>query len=73
MTPDLAQQTAPPGIEGVCHLCQTTQQVRHCVKCDHWFCEACRRRWASRGLAAVKQMIGGREPGCCGPPLASIR
>ena len=52
---------------GKCHLCQKQKMVEYCGKCAHWFCDGCRKRYFDRGIAAVKQMIGGRKPGCCGP------
>ena len=56
---------------GRCHLCQDrTADVTYCALCDHWFCETCRKRWFGRGLAFVKQLVGGKLPGCCGPQEA---
>jgi hypothetical protein len=53
---------------GRCHLCQETGiPIAFCRLCDHWFCDRCRSRWARRGLAAVRQVIMGKWPGCCGP------
>jgi hypothetical protein len=53
---------------GRCHLCQDRHaEITYCELCEHWFCEACRERWFWRGLEFLKQLAGGRLPGCCGP------
>jgi hypothetical protein len=52
---------------GRCHLCQNDKDIIWCKVCEHWFCEECRRRYWSRGLAAVRELVGGRTPNCCGP------
>lgn len=52
---------------GRCHLCQDRVEILYCSICEHWFCEECRNRWFKRGLEFVKQLAGGRQPGCCGP------
>jgi len=51
---------------GKCHICKEQTFIRFCKLCDHWFCNDCRGKYWSRGLAAVKEMIGGKTPGCCG-------
>lgn len=51
----------------ICHLCKGFSDVRYCPRCDHWFCKECRGKYFSRGLEALKQMVKGREAGCCGP------
>lgn len=52
---------------GKCHLCQEDKPILWCKLCQHWFCADCRRRYWSRGLEAVREMVGGRQDGCCGP------
>lgn len=51
---------------GKCHICKEQTLIRFCKLCDHWFCNDCRKKYWSRGLAAVREMIGGKHPGCCG-------
>ena len=51
---------------GRCHLCARKREVAYCEACDHWFCEACRDRWFDRTVEFVKQLVGGKHPGCCG-------
>ncbi len=51
---------------GKCHICKEQAWVGFCKLCDHWFCDKCRQKYWARGLAAVKQMVGGKTPGCCG-------
>jgi hypothetical protein len=51
---------------GKCHFHEGIVEIEYCPACQHFFCEDCRRRYWARGLAAVKQMIGGRRKGCCG-------
>lgn len=55
------------GEYGKCHLCCWLGTVKYCPKCDHWFCKSCRKLYFRRGLAALKQLIQGKTPGCCGP------
>lgn len=55
---------------GACHLCKRLRDVQLCQMCDHWFCGDCKTRrfnnlW-NRGVEAVKQVVGGKKPGCCG-------
>ena len=57
---------APPDVPGRCHLCGYAELVRYCDTCGHWFCEGCRDRYFDRGLEAIKELIGGRRPNCCG-------
>ncbi len=52
---------------GLCHICQMVGQIKYCSKCDHWFCKKCRRQFFWRGLEALKELVKGRQPGCCGP------
>jgi len=52
---------------GLCHICQLAGEIGYCVLCEHWFCEGCRDAWFERGLAWVKELVGGRREGCCGP------
>jgi hypothetical protein len=52
---------------GKCHLCKETKPVSYCETCEHFFCPDCRVKWFPRGLEAIKQMVAGRTPGCCGP------
>lgn len=55
---------------GKCHLCEPAagnRVIRYCGACDHWFCSECRRKYWHRGWEAIKQLIGGKSPGCCGP------
>ena len=53
--------------QGQCHICKRAALITFCRLCDHWFCEYCRGQYWSRGLEAVKQLVGGRTEGCCGP------
>jgi Zinc finger, C3HC4 type (RING finger) len=57
---------------GRCHICEQTLEVDYCDLCDHWFCEGCRRRWFSRGVSAVKALIGWPRENCCGPVVAGV-
>ena len=59
--------TAPQETIGRCHLCQMRTEIAYCPVCDHWFCAACRIRWFDRGVAFIKELTGGKQPGCCGP------
>lgn len=53
---------------GKCHICKAIKEdIKWCNLCKHWFCQACRRDYFHRGLEAVKELIGGTQPGCCGP------
>lgn len=52
---------------GKCHVCQQEKAIRHCPLCDHWFCGRCRWRLWPRGLGFVKELVGSRAEGCCGP------
>lgn len=54
-------------LTGRCHICQQLLEVRYCSACDHWFCEDCRGAYFSRGLAWLKELVGGKRAGCCGP------
>lgn len=54
-------------VEGKCHICQDLKKVKYCSVCDHWFCADCRNRFFWRGLEAIKVLVSGSEPGCCGP------
>ncbi len=54
---------------GRCHICEQACAVSFCEFCGHWFCETCRSEWWERGLAAIRAMVGGSHPGCCGPVL----
>jgi len=52
---------------GKCHICKEMDKpIAWCGKCEHWFCQECRRKYWSRGIEAIKQLIGGKVPGCCG-------
>lgn len=59
----------PAGVvEGKCHLCREEHAlIMYCKACDHWMCGVCRKKWFNRGLAALKEVLGGRQEGCCGP------
>jgi hypothetical protein len=52
---------------GLCHICKEIKRISYCELCGHWTCPDCRGRYWQRGLAAVKEMLGGHTPGCCGP------
>jgi hypothetical protein len=62
---------------GTCHMCKVkadetgtqpeARAIKFCPLCKHWFCKACRGNFFGRGLEAVKQLVGGRRDGCCGP------
>lgn len=52
---------------GICHICKRSALIRFCPVCDHWFCQNCRKAFFWRGLEAVKELIVGKHPGCCGP------
>jgi hypothetical protein len=59
-------------MQGKCHICEEQKDIKWCGICQHWFCGDCRTKYWHRGLEAVKQMIGGKKPGCCGPSLQEI-
>jgi hypothetical protein len=62
-----------PVVIGRCHLCQDRfAEIVYCGLCEHWFCESCRGRWFWRGLEFVRQLAGGRQPGCCGPAQSEV-
>ena len=71
MSIDLSTQasyTTPVHEEvGKCHICERSAPIRYCGMCEHWFCQSCRKAFFWRGLAAVKEKISGKQPGCCGP------
>lgn len=52
---------------GKCHICKDTTTIRFCSLCNHWFCSDCRGKFFHRGLEAIKQVVGGKVEGCCGP------
>lgn len=52
---------------GLCHICGMIGQIRFCPKCQHWFCRKCRSRFFWRGVEAIKEMLNGKQEGCCGP------
>ena len=54
-------------VYGICHMCKTPQIITYCGLCEHWFCVACKGKYFPRGVEAVKQLIFGVQPGCCGP------
>lgn len=63
-----ATQAQPLTGIGRCHICQDRfAEISYCDLCEHWFCDECRERWFSRGVEFLKQLVGGRNPGCCGP------
>jgi hypothetical protein len=64
--PELKDPTVEDAF-GKCHLCRSLTMISCCVLCEHWFCGDCRVKWFPRGLEAIKQMVAGRTPGCCGP------
>ena len=63
--------SAAIGIEigqlGKCHICGQHCPIKFCPECDHWFCKPCRKRYFLRGIEFVKQLVGGKRSGCCGP------
>lgn len=54
-------------VEGKCHLCEEMTNVFECELCGHWLCIKCQPRAFARGVAAFKELVGGRREGCCGP------
>lgn len=54
-------------VRGVCHLCKDSGEVEFCSLCGHYFDAKCRARWWARGIEFVKQIVGGKYDGCCGP------
>jgi len=53
---------------GRCHICEWNAPIRYCSLCNHWFCSSCRNAYWKRGLAAVKEVVNGRQSmDCCGP------
>ena len=52
---------------GKCHICKGIAEIEWCRVCGHWFCSPCRRMWFSRGVEAIKEILTGATPGCCGP------
>lgn len=50
-----------------CHMCGETKSCGFCNLCCHWFCRECNPRVFARAIAAVKELVGGPRPGCCGP------
>jgi len=52
---------------GTCHVCRGTHIIKFCPWCAHWFCARCWRRIFARGSHAMKELITGKTPGCCGP------
>lgn len=57
----------PSEVTGRCHICKTHQIIRWCGLCKHWFCGECKVKYFHRGLEAVKELLNGSYPGCCGP------
>jgi hypothetical protein len=55
------------GERAKCHLCAHVRACRFCQICGHWFCSDCNPRLVARTLAAVREVLGGATPGCCGP------
>ena len=56
-----------PSLVGKCHICKEMDKpICYCGKCKHWFCEGCRKDYFHRGIEAIKELIGGPSPGCCG-------
>jgi hypothetical protein len=41
-----------------CCMCGGCSGVAHCKACGHDFCRSCRGKWFSRGMEAVKTMLG---------------
>ncbi len=58
-------------MRGKCHICLEVGEVTYCPLCQHWFDQKCRRAWFHRGLAAIKELTGGKRAGCCGPQEVS--
>lgn len=52
---------------GKCHICKDNTSIQYCSLCKHWFCADCRGKFFHRGLEAIKQAVGGKIEGCCGP------
>lgn len=54
--------------QGKCHICQQVKLVLRCEQCGHCFCcDTCYDAWIPRGFAAIKELLGGPTPNCCGP------
>jgi hypothetical protein len=57
--------------EAKCHICTAIRPCSLCTLCGHWFCVDCNPRLIARTVAAVREIIGGPTPGCCGPVSAT--
>ena len=55
-------------VYALCHICKVREDdVEYCSTCGHWFCGICRGAFFRRGLAWLKEFVGGKREGCCGP------
>lgn len=52
---------------GNCHICEKITSIGFCNLCCHWFCAFCSKKIFARGLAALKELMKGSKPKCCGP------
>jgi hypothetical protein len=51
---------------GKCHICKEMAVIKYCSICEHWFCPICRTAYFKRGIEAIKEMLNGASPNCCG-------
>lgn len=58
--------------DAICHICKKYKSCGFCNLCCHWFCRVCNLRIFKRSIAAVKQLVKGSKPGCCGPQKRNI-
>lgn len=48
-------------MKGRCHICHEVTDVEFCAACNHFFCAECRGKYWHRGMAFVKELIGGAK------------
>lgn len=52
-----------------CHICKKIKPCLFCSVCNHWFCKECKSKIFTRGIEAIKELLGGPTPNCCGPEI----
>ena len=63
----IVARVKPQHLIGKCHICKEMDKpIAWCGKCQHWFCGDCRKKYWHRGWEAIKELIGGKTPECCG-------
>ena len=53
-----AERYAERDLKGICAICKEPHLVRFCPVCKAVVCDRCRGEWWSRGLEAVKSLLG---------------